>query len=309
MMISFVGFSTFRGTMEVASAVKITMGTTILAATLDPLLIHVFGFGVRGAALAGLAAEYTSAGVYLKLLLERNFLRLDKLTKLPAWSSVAPLIKGSVALQLRSFALNLTQLMVARVIQSIDDEGVAPAAHALALQTFQLGGIMLGALGMATQTLVPSVMAKRKEEGGQGNVQVDALVKRLLRWGVSFGLGVSVLQMFFLPQILSSSPLAAVRDAARTPALISIAMHALNAVVNIGEGTMIGCGNFVWVSVNIVAAALGYMGALQVFPQRFGLSGVWFCVATFTIIRLIGSLAFLFAKMPKAEENAVNKAQ
>jgi Na+-driven multidrug efflux pump len=310
MMISFVGFSTFRGTMEVASAVKITMGTSILAAILDPLLIHVFGFGVRGAALAGLGAEYTSAAVYLKLLLDRNFLRLDKLTKLPAWGSVAPLIKGSVALQLRSFALNLTNLMVARVIQSIDDAGVAPAAHALALQTFQLGGILLGALGMATQTLVPSAMAKRKEnEGAQGSVQVHTLVKRLLRWGISFGVCVSLIQVFFLPQILRSSPLTEVRDAARTPALISIAMHALNAVVNIGEGTMIGCGNFVWVSVNIVVAALGYMAALQVLPQRFGLSGVWFSVATFTIIRLIGSLAFLFAKMPKAEDSSGNKSQ
>lgn len=286
------------------------MGTSILAATLDPLLIHVFGFGVRGAALAGLGAEYTSAAVYIKLLLERNLFRLDKLTKLPAWGSVAPLIKGSVALQLRSFALNLTQLMVARVIQSIDDAGVAPAAHALALQTFQLGGILLGALGMATQTLVPSAMAKRKEnKDDQGHIEVHTLVKRLLRWGISLGLGVSLLQLLFLPNILSSSPLAEVRDAARAPALISIAMHALNAVVNIGEGTMMGCGNFVWLSVNVVAAALGYMATLQVLPQRFGLSGVWMCVATFTIIRLVGSLAFLFAKMPKAEESSGNRHQ
>lgn len=308
MMISFVGFSTFRGTLEVASAVKITMGTSILAAILDPLLIHVFGFGVLGAALAGLGAEYTSAAVYLKLLHERNFLRLDKLTKLPAWSSVVPLIKGSVAIQIKSFALNLTQLMVARVIQSIDGAGVAPAAHALALQTFQLGGILLGALGMATQTLVPSAMARRKESkgtpGAQGGVQVHALVRRLLRWGISLGLLMSFTQVFFLKHILSSSPLAEVREAARTPALISIAMHALSAVVNIGEGTMMGCGNFVWLSVNIVVAALGYMATLQILPQRFGLSGVWGSVAIFTMIRLIGSLAFLVTKMPKAEKSS-----
>lgn len=296
-----MGFSTFRGTMEVASAVKITMATSLLSALLDPLLIHVFGFGVRGSALAGLGAEYTSAAIYLKVLLNRNLLRLDKLTKLPAWGSVAPLIKGSVALQIRSFALNLTQLAVARVIQSIDDAGIAPAAHALALQTFQLGGILFGALGMATQTLVPSALAKTEatETGGEPIISVNTLVGRLLSWGLSLGVFVSIVQFVFLPGILKSSPLAEVRDAARIPALISIAMQALNAVVSIGEGTMMGCGGFVWLSLNIVVAAFGYMATLQFLPQRFGLVGVWLSIATFTSIRLLGSIAFLSTRVPK----------
>lgn len=311
-MISFVGFSTFRGTMEIASAVKITMATSILAAVLDPLLIHVFGFGVRGAALAGLGAEYTSAAIYLKLLIERNLLRLDKLTKLPSWSSIAPLIKGSVALQIRSFALNLTQLMVTRVIQSIDDQGVAPAAHALALQTFQLGMILLGALGMAAQTLVPTTMAKQSERSGlsQVNIDVNTMIGRLLRWGVSLGTLVSLVQLVFLPNILSSSPLTEVRHAAKVPAMISLSLHAFNAVVSIGEGTMMGSGSFAWMSVNIIAASLAYLATLQVLPQKFGLTGVWLCMATFTVVRLTGSVAFFVTKMrtPPAATEASLKA-
>ena len=90
--------------------------------------------------------------------------------------------------------------------------------------------------------------------------------------------------------------------------MISISMHALNAVVNIGEGTMMGSGNFTWMSVNVVVAGLGYLATLQVLPQRFGLPGVWLCVATFTTIRLIGSLAFLFTKMPKDEKSFDNRS-
>jgi Na+-driven multidrug efflux pump len=300
MMISFVGFSTLRGTKEVALAVKITIATSLLSAVLDPLLIHVLGFGVRGSALAGLGAEYSTAAIYLKLLLDRNLLRLDKLTKLPAWGSVAPLIKGSVALQIRSFAMNLTQLAAARVIQSIDDAGVAPAAHALAVQTFQLGGILFGALGMATQTLVPSALAN-KEEGKEGmkapSVHVNTLVNRLLCWGVSMGVLVSIIQFSFLPGILKSSPLVEVRDAARVPTLISISMQAINAIVSIGEGTMMGYGGYVWMSVNIVTASLGYVTTLRFLPQKFGLEGVWMCMATFTAIRMTGSIAFLVTKM------------
>jgi Na+-driven multidrug efflux pump len=287
--------------MEVASAVKITMATSLLSAILDPLLIHILGFGVRGSALAGLGAEYTTAAIYLKLLLNRNLLRLDKLAKLPSWGSVAPLIKGSVALQIRSFAMNLTQLAAARVIQSIDDAGVAPAAHALALQTFQLGGILFGALGMATQTLVPGALAKKEgqEVTKAPIVNVSTLVSRLLCWGLSLGVLVSAIQFSLLPGILRSSPLAEVRATARVPALISISMQALNAVVSIGEGTMMGYGGFVWMSINIMLAALGYVATLQFLPQKFGLAGVWICMATFTAIRLIGSVAFLFTKMPQ----------
>jgi len=305
MMISFVGFSTLRGTMEIPLAVKITTGTSLLTVILDPLLIHVLGFGVFGSALASLGAEYTAASVYLKLLLDRNLLKLQKLTKLPAWGSVAPLIKGSVALQIRSFAMNLIQLAAARVIQSIDEAGVAPAAHALALQTFQLGGILFGALGMATQTLVPSTLAslaERKETKDPSTVSVTTLVSRLLSWGFFLGLVVSMFQFTFLPGILKSSPLVEVRDAARIPTLISISMQAFNAIVNIGEGTMMGYGGFEWMSVTIVLASLGYVTTLQFLPQTFGLTGVWMCMATFTAIRMVGSLSFLITKLLRAPQ-------
>jgi Na+-driven multidrug efflux pump len=219
------------------------------------------------------------------------------------------LIKGSVALQIRSFALNLTQLIVARVIQSIDDEGVAPAAHALALQMSQLGGILLAALGMATHTLVPSAMATRKSGESSGALQVGVdvkkLVGRLLRWGVSLGLVVSMIQLVFLPNILSSSPLLEVRAAAQLPALISISLHALNAVVNIGEGTMMGAGSFEWLSANIVAATLGYLALLQILPRKFGISGVWLSMASFTSVRLLGCVAFFVSKMRAPEEPAL----
>jgi Na+-driven multidrug efflux pump len=299
MMISFVGFSTFRGTMEIKTSVKITLVSSMATAVLDPLLIHVFGVGVRGAAIAGLCGECTAAFIYLKLLTQKNLLRWEKLLRLPAWSAVAPLIKGSIALQIRSFAMNLTQLMVARAIQGIDDTGVAPAAHVLALQTFQLGGIVLGALGMATQTLVPNAMAKTDESSQVNGVPyAQALLRRLLGLGMSLGFAIGSVQLLLLPAILRSSPLMEVREAARVPSLIAIAFQAINGVINVGEGAMMGSGSFIWLSINNVVAALSYLGTLRVFPQAFGLTGVWICLSTFTLIRLAGVLAHLFVTLP-----------
>ena len=299
MLVSFVGFATFRGIMDVKSTVAIAVMGNTLTALLDPIFIHVLGIGVRGAAMATLSGDVFTSMAYLKLLNDRNLIPLDKLLKIPAWNSIAPLLKGGLALQIRSFAMNLTGILVARRVQAIDGEGIAPAANALVFQTFQLGAIFLGALGMGAQTLVPNAISKEDVEEKNGvavTKSIDlsrsvALSRRLFGWGLKLGIGIGVLQLLFLPQILSSSPLQEVRDAARTPALISIALQGINGIVNVGEGILLGTGNFSALSINVVLASICYAGALQLFPDRFGLTGVWMSLAIFTTARLVGVIA------------------
>ena len=59
-----------------------------------------------------------------------------------------PLLLGGIAVQLRNVALNVTFLSVTRATQGLDQTGVAAAAHSIAIQVFQIGGIFL--LGLAT---------------------------------------------------------------------------------------------------------------------------------------------------------------
>ena len=310
MLISFVGFSTFRGLMDVKVSAKIALLTNFVVMSLDPLLIHVFGVGVRGAAMATLSGDILAASIYIKLLRDRNLIPIRKLTKLPAWSSVAPLIKGGISLQLKSFSWNIIMLSVARVIQSMDDSGVVPAAHALALQTFQLGSILMGALGAASQTLVPTAIAKSTQqqindddvttydENGAvvtasvptstSTTYAQQLVKRLFVLGSSIGFSIGFIQMLLLPTLLKSSPLPEVREAARIPALLACGFQGINGLVSVGEGVLMGSGSFVWLSITSVLGAVGYLGALQIFPKQFGLTGVWMSSALFWLIRLAG---------------------
>lgn len=302
MLVAFVGFSTFRGMMDVTTSVKIALISNMVTIVLDPLLIHVLGMGVHGSAIASVAGDTVNAMIYIKLLIGRGLIMWKKLLRLPSWRTLAPLVKGGIALQIRSFALNLTQLMVARVIQSIDDTGVAPAAHALAMQTFMFGGVFLGALGMATQTMVPNAMARGRDTGdgnmAEGVTYAEALVKRLFNWGIGLGFAIGLIELLFLPIILKSSPLPEVRAAARTPALISISFQWINGVIQVGEGVMMGSGNFEWLAINAVVAVLGYLGALRVFPKMFGLTGVWMSLATFSLMRSAGVWAYLLVRKP-----------
>jgi len=309
MLISFVGFSAFRGTMDVQTSVKVTLGANLFTMLLEPTLLHVLKIGIRGAALSTLCGEIVSASVYLKLLTKRRFLAWKNVFRIHSWASVAPLVKGGISLQLRSFCMNFTFLMVARVIQSLDDTGVSASAHALAAQTFQLGGIVLGALGMASQTMVPKALAATttNEDGSLSpSNEAKPLIRRLLMWGSSLGFLIGMVQLAFLPAILKSSPVAEVREAARVPALIAIAFQGVNGIVSVGEGIMMGSGHFTWLSINIVLAALGYLATLRIFPKLLGLTGVWICLSCFTSIRLVGVLVHLFIRSPK-QERARNK--
>lgn len=292
--------------MDVQTSVKVTLTATLVTVMLEPILIHSLKIGVRGAAMACLAGEFTSAMVYLKLLYKRNFISIHKIFRMPPMRVLAPLIRGGISLQIRSLCLNFTFLMVARVIQSLDDTGVSAAAHALAAQTFQLGGIVLGALGMASQTMVPKAMIIQ-HTGGESTTSIAnarPMIKRLITWGSTLGVLIGLAQLILLPAILRSSPLPQVREAARVPALIAIAFQGVNGVVSVGEGCMMGTGHFTWLSINIIFAALGYLGALRVFPHRFGLTGVWISLSVFTLVRLIGVLVHLFGRMPSLQHES-----
>jgi len=290
--ISLVGFSSFRGVQDTVTPVKISLFANVFNAILDPILIFSLSMGVTGAAIATLAAEVISAITYLIILRQRNLLMFSKLFKLPSWSKLSPLLKGGAALQLRNVALNLTFLSVARVTQSIDRSGVAAAAHAMAIQVFQMGGIVLLALSTIAQTVVPNDLVEvfdeksKKVVGGKKNAKVT--VNRLMSWGFVLGIGLGILQLLALPLIRRTTPLLEVRDAARIPSILASVYQIINGLVFIGEGVMIGTGSFLELSFTTVIATGGMLWALRTFPPIYGVTGVWMSFGVFNVLRLIG---------------------
>lgn len=280
------------GILDTKTPVKISAFANVFNAILDPILIFSLAMGVPGAALATLAAEIVSAIVYMTLLRKRDLVRWRQIIKVPKWSSLEPLIKGGAALQLRNLSLNITFLAVARVTQAIDNTGVAAAAHAMAIQTFQVGGIVLLGLSTVAQTVVPNAMVKRYDDDEKreigGLLYAKATVNRLMSWGFILGIILGSVQILLLPAIRKATPLQEVRDAATVPALIASVLQIINGLVFIGEGVMIGTGSFLQLSLSTVVATTGCLWALRVFPPKVGLSGVWIGFGVFNILRLAG---------------------
>eukprot|EP00980_Cylindrotheca_fusiformis_P006608 scaffold1390_cov138-Cylindrotheca_fusiformis.AAC.11 len=278
--------------MDTKTPVKISSFANIFNAVLDPILIFTLAMGVPGAALATLAAEIISAAVYMTLLRKRQLIRWRKLVKPPSWKSLEPLVKGGLALQLRNLALNLTFIAVTRVTQGIDKTGVAAAAHAMAIQTFQIGGVVLLALSTVAQTIVPNAMVERYDEDTKetigGRDYAKATVNRLMSWGFILGCFLGSAQLLLLPAIRKASPIKEVRDAAMLPAVIASVLQIINGLVFIGEGVMIGTGSFLQLSLNTVVATSGCLWALKIFPPKLGLRGVWIGFVVFNFLRLVG---------------------
>jgi putative MATE family efflux protein len=291
-IISLIGFSAFRGILDTVTPVKISAFANIFNAVLDPILIFTLAMGVPGAAVATLAAEVISAVAYLYLLRKKELIRWRKVFRLPSLSKLEPLLRGGAALQLRNVALNLTFLAVTRVTQSIDETGVAAAAHAMAIQTFSLGGFVLLALSTVAQIVVPNEMVEKFDEKGQkiggGSDAARAVVNRLMTWGFILGTVLGALQIALLPLIARSTPLQEVRDAALMPSILASVFQIMNGLVFIGEGVMIGCGNFMMLSLSTIVATLACLQALRVFPANYGVTGVWMGFGVFNTLRLAG---------------------
>eukprot|EP00520_Triparma_pacifica_P010080 CAMPEP_0118659188 /NCGR_PEP_ID=MMETSP0785-20121206/14975_1 /TAXON_ID=91992 /ORGANISM="Bolidomonas pacifica, Strain CCMP 1866" /LENGTH=409 /DNA_ID=CAMNT_0006552269 /DNA_START=271 /DNA_END=1497 /DNA_ORIENTATION=+ len=278
-LISTVGFSAFRGKMDTVTPLKISGFANLFNAVLDPIMIFKMGWGVSGAAAATVVAEFISFFSYVTLLTKAKMVRLKSLFSLPSWTTLKPLISGGASVQLRAVALNIVFLAVTRATQTLDKTGVAAAAHSIAIQVFNVGGIFLLALSTVAAFLVPSKIFS------EGEVVAKRTVNRLMGWGLVLGSVLGGLQLLLLPFISIFTPLKDVQKAARIPSIIASVLQVINGLVFIGEGVMQGCGNFLTLALSNVVACGGMMVALHYFVMWWGLTGVWASFGVFNGLR------------------------
>ena len=290
-ILSTVGFSCFRGSMDVVTPLKISLLSNIVNVLLDPIFIFRGGMGVAGAALATCISELVGFCLYTYTLLRKKMMRWSKIFRVPAMSQLKPMILGGVGVQMRAIALNIAFLAVTKTTQALDTDGTAAAAHAVTIQVWQLGGVVLLAMSTVASIIVPSELAKAKKEGKTG-MEAAAPAKfaaeRMLSWGVVLGACLSVVQIAAWPLLGVFTPLKGVQEAARVPSIIGAALQLINGVVFIGEGIQTGNQAFTSLAGTTAIATAGMLTSLRLFGST--LTGVWGSFAIFNGVRLIGVL-------------------
>ena len=274
------GHGIFRGWEDTRTPLLVALGLNLVNLVLDPLLIFVVGWGLAGAAIATVIAQWAGALAFLFLIFGSRRESLGVEPVLPPLTDLVALARVGGALVVRTLSLIGTLTLATAVATRLGT--LAVAAHQVATQLWLLLALVVDALAVAGQALV----------AGSPPVEARRVAARLLGWGAAVGLllaGVFALARPWLPLIFTTDPAAI----ARVDALLGfvIWMQPLNALVFVWDGIFMGAQDFRYLAVQMVAAALlaGTVLVL-VIPMGWGLAGVWWA-----LVVLMGSRALALA--------------
>jgi putative MATE family efflux protein len=260
--------------------VAFVVAGSLTSVVLCPLLVHVAGWGLVGSAVANVAGQVVSAGLFVRTPLREGApLR-------PRPGALLRQLTIGRDLLLRAAVLQLSFLVAAGVVAR---SGAAPlAAHQIALQLWLFLALVLDAYAIAAQTLVGQALGAGRPDDAR------ATARRVVLWGLATGLAVGALLLALRPALLpvfTGDP--AVRDQATVVWWFLAGMQPLAGVVFALDGVLMGAGDVGYLrTVTIGSAVLGFLPlSLLAGPLGWGLTGVWTGLTLFIALRLAGVLA------------------
>ena len=272
-LLVMVGHGAFRGMQDTRTPLLVTVGLNLINVVGDPLLIFVAGWGLRGAAVATVVAQWTGAVWFLVLLNKRRQV-LGLPVHVPQLSEFRRLAMVGSELIPRTAGL-LAVFTVATAVAARAGTATV-AAHQIAAQVWLFLALVLDSLAIAGQALVGRYL-------GAGEVgRARAASNRMLQWG--FGLGAILGVVFWLlgpvlPRVFTEDA-EIVALAAGVMPFVAV-LQPIGALVFVWDGIFMGAGEFRFLMVSTLAAAAGASVVLILAAvQGWGLTGVWWGITT-----------------------------
>jgi len=281
-LLMMAGHGIFRGFQDTRTPLLVSLGLNLVNLVLDPLLIFGLGWGLAGAAVATVTAQWVGALWFLWLLLgpRRTRLGIDRLY-LPALRTLVPLIRVGWDLSVRSIALVGTMTLATAVAARVGI--VEVAAHQIAAQLWLFLALVVDALAIAAQALVSKYL------GAHSRRSARAVANRTLVWG----LGTGVILCVGFAAVAPFLPYAFTSDEAVIAAVLAVfpfvaLLQPLNALVFAGDGIMMGAEAFRYLALTMLLSAGGAAAVLlAVVPLGWGLPGVWWGLTTLMGLRAL----------------------
>ena len=271
------GHGVFRGWQDTRTPLVATLGLNLVNLVLDPLLIFGLGWGLAGAAIATVVAQWVGALLFVWLILGPRREALGVRLHWPHLRDLAPLVRVGGALLIRTLSLIGTMTLATATAARI---GVlAVAAHQVAMQLWLLLALVVDALAVAAQAMI----------GEARPAEARLIARRLLLWAA--GIGVLLAAAFllgrpWLPRVFTDDPEAIARVDRLLPFIIF--MQPLNALVFVWDGIFMGAGAFRYLAVQMVlSSALAVVLLLLAVPLGWGLAGVWWAIVALMATRAV----------------------
>ncbi len=279
-LLSLAAHGIYRGIQDTRTPLVVTAILNVINLVLDPLLIFTLGFGIAGAALATLVAQWTGALIFLVLLVRaRGELGFSLVG--PRLREMLPLLRIGGHLLLRTASLIATMTLATAVAARA---GVlAIAAHQVAIQIWGFLALLVDALAVAGQALLA------RHIGAGRPAEARAIGNRLLQWGLLLGVLFAVaiwLSGATLPRLLTDDP-ETLAVAVPLMAFVAI-LQPLNGLVFVWDGLFMGLQKFRFLARAMVAAALIACALLlAVHFLEWGVVGVWWAITALMGVRLL----------------------
>jgi putative MATE family efflux protein len=289
MLVVTAGHGAFRGFHDTRTPLGITLGVNLINLVLDPILIFGLGWGLEGAAVATVVAQWIGAGWFVALLVRIG--RRDGWSWVrPRLGELRPLLATGGVLTVRTLFISLTLTAATAVAASLGPARVA--AHQVVAQTWLLLAMTVDALAIAAQAMVADELGREGREGAH------AVAARLTLWGLGVGAFLA-LALYFgrwgLAAAFGSDP--EVETLIATAAVVAALMQPLAALVFVADGIFLGLLRVRYLAYSTGAGAVLAGVVLVLVPiMGWGLTAVWWAVAAMVAARL----AVLAAAYPRA---------
>jgi putative MATE family efflux protein len=237
-------------------------------------LVFGAGLGIRGSAVANVAAQAASGLVFLVLLARRG----APLRPSPARIRVQFSAARDLTLRTASFFVAFT--IATAVAARIGDTTLA--AHQIGAQLWTFCALFLDSTAIAAQALIGRLLGAGQMDAAQ------ALGRRLLWAGAWLGIAFAVVLAAgyaVVPRAFTSDP--GVIDKAHVLWPFLVLMMPVNGWVFALDGILLGAGDLRFMrNVTAAAAVLGYVPITLATAQfGWGLAGIWTGISAFIWIR------------------------
>jgi putative MATE family efflux protein len=252
---------------------------SLVSLVLCPLLVHPVGLGLVGSAIANLAGQFVTAGLFVRTLTRED------VSWRPRPAAIGTQLVIGRDLLLRAAVLQLSFLVAAGVAARAGTASLG--AHQIALQLFFFLALVLDAYAIAAQTLVGHALGAGRPE------EARATARRVCFWGLGTGLAVAAVLLALRDLLLRLfTGDSAVLAQAEVVWWFLAGMQPLAGVVFALDGVLMGAGDVAYLrTLTIGSAVVGFLPlSLLAGPAGWGLAGVWTGLCLFIGLRLAGML-------------------
>jgi MATE family multidrug resistance protein len=267
----------FRGLADTRTPLVIALLVNVVNVGLVALFLFALGWGVVGAALASVIAQYLGAGLLITKLRQRTgrlpsgILRLSKMTELlrpGAWITIRTLLLVG--------ALAVTTAAAARIGTA------ALAAHQVVRETWFLTAMLVDGLAIAAQSMVA-------EAGGRADTEDESnVIRRLLLWGAVVGVVLTGLWLAAaapLARFFAPDASVAAQIGTATPIVAAFALP--SALLWVLDGVVLGQLRLRRMALSTAVGAVLGIGTLAlVVGAGASLASVWLSIGVLIVGRL-----------------------